>query len=325
MRAAVFRRYGPPEVVQIEDVAKPVPKPGEVLIRVRAATVCAIDWRVRKGDPFVVKILNGFPLPKKNRILGVEFSGTVESSGESGGAASRFRPGDEVFGCNPATCGAHAEYLCVPETATLAAKPVNLTHDEAAAVLFGGLSALYFLRKARIQPGQKVLIYGASGSVGVFAVQIAKSLGAHVTAVSSSANLDLVKSLGADAVIDYTNDDFAASGRIYDVIFDTVGKSGYARSMRALKRNGVYVREAPPLWLLTSIFASMWSSLTGGPRIVGGAAKVAAGDQAALTQLIESGKLRTVIDRRYSLDEIAAAHRHAESGRKKGHVVVVIT
>ncbi len=319
MRAAVYRRYGPPEVVQIEDVAKPVPKPGEVLIRVRAATVCAIDWRIRKGDPFLLKLLNGFPRPKKTRILGVEFSGTVESSG-----ASRFRPGDEVFGTNPATCGAHAEYLCLPETATLARKPVNMTHDEAAAVLFGGVSALHFLRKARIQPGQKVLIYGASGSVGVFAVQIAKSLGAHVTAVSSSVNLDLVKSLGADAVIDYTRDDFSASGRIYDVIFDTVGKSGYARSMRALKRHGVYIREAPPLWLLTSIFVSMWSSLAGGPRIVGGAAQVAAGDPATLTQLIESGKLRTVIDRRYPLNEIAAAHRHAESGHKKGHVVVVI-
>jgi len=248
----------------------------------------------------------------------MEFAGKVESVGK---AVTRFTEGDEVFG---STRGTHAQYTCLPEDGALAIKPVNMTLEEAAAVLFGGVSALHFLRRAKIQAGQKVLIYGASGSVGVFAVQLAKHFGARVTGVCSTANLELVKSLGADEVVDYTREDFSRAGRVYDIVFDTVGKSGFSRSLRSLKRGGVYVREAGPFWLLSSMFAGMWASITGAAEVIGGVARRAPGDQSFLKGLIEAGKLRTVIDRRYSLDEIAEAHRYAEAGHKKGNVVIVL-
>jgi len=318
MRAAVYRRYGPPNVVQIEDVEKPVPKDNEVLVRIHATTVCAADWRLRKADPFLIRFMNGLWRPTKIHILGMEFAGRVESVGK---AVTRFTEGDEVFG---STRGTHAQYTCLPEDGALAIKPVNMTLEEAAAVLFGGVSALHFLRRAKIQAGQKVLIYGASGSVGVFAVQLAKHFGARVTGVCSTANLELVKSLGADEVVDYTREDFSRAGRVYDIVFDTVGKSGFSRSLRSLKRGGVYVREAGPFWLLSSMFAGMWASITGAAEVIGGVARRAPGDQSFLKGLIEAGKLRTVIDRRYSLDEIAEAHRYAEAGHKKGNVVIVL-
>jgi len=268
--------------------------------------------------------MNGLWRPKKVNILGMEFAGTVESVGK---AVTRFAEGDEVFGSTGFKFGAHAEYLCVPEDGALAAKPVNMTLEEAAAVLFGGVSALYFLRKAKIQAGQKVLIYGASGSVGVFAVQLAKHFGAHVTGVCSTANLDLVKSLGADQVVDYTREDFSRAGRIYDMVFDTVGYSGFSRSMKSLKRGGFYVPvgySGRPSSLLGGILGGMWASITGAAKVFGGVARGAVEDQSFLKGLIEAGELRTVIDRRYSLDEIAEAHRYAEAGHKKGHVVIVL-
>jgi len=318
VRAAVYSRYGPPDVVQIKDVVKPAPKDNEVLVRIHATTICAADWRLRKADPFLVRIMNGLWRPKKITILGMEFAGKVESVGK---AVTRFAAGDEVFG---AARGAHAEYVCVPQDGALAMRPVNMTFEEAVAVMFGGVSALHFLRSAKIQAGQKVLIYGASGSVGVSAVQLAKHFGAHVTGVCSTANLDLVKSLGADEVVDYTREDFSKAGRVYDIVFDTVGKSGFRRSMRSLKRGGVYARDAGPWWLLASPLAGMWASVTGGAKVIGGVARRAAGDQLFLKGLIEAGELRTVIDRRYPLDEIAEAHRYAEAGHKKGNVVIVL-
>ena len=318
MKAAVYRRYGPPEVVQIEEVDKPVPKDNEVLVRIHATTVCAADWRIRKADPFIIRFMNGFGRPKKTIILGMEFAGTIDSVGKS---VTRFGAGDQVFGSTG--FGAHAEYVCVREDGNLSIKPVNMPLEEAAAVSFGGISALHFLRSAKIQAGQKVLIYGASGSVGVFAVQLAKHFGAHVTGVSSSANLELVKSLGADEVVDYTRDDFSKAGRVYDLVFDTVGKGGVRRSLRSLKRGGVYVRE-DPAWFLLSIPLGWWTSITGAAKLAGGVARDAPGDREFLKGLIEAGKLRTVIGRRYPFEQIAEAHRYAEAGHKQGNVVVVV-
>jgi NADPH:quinone reductase-like Zn-dependent oxidoreductase len=323
MKAAVFNRYGPPDVLEIKDVEKPVPRDNEVLVRVHAATVCAADWRMRKADPFMVRFMNGLWAPKKFNILGAEFAGTVESVGK---AVTRFRAGDEVFGSPGFKFGAHAEYICLPEDGLLAMKPVNMTFEEAAAVLFGGFSALHFLKKARIQAGQKVLIYGASGSVGVFAVQLAKHFGASVTGVCSTANLDLVKSLGADEVVDYTREDFSRAGRVYDIVFDTVGKSGFSRSLKSLKRGGPYVvvgGSGRLSSILELVVRGIWVSVTGAAKVISGVARATAEDLAFLKELIEAGKLKTVIDKRYPLAEIAEAHRHAEAGHKKGHVVVL--
>lgn len=323
MKAAVYTRYGPPDVLQIKDVEKPVPNDTEVLVRIHATTICAADWRMRKADPFLIRIMNGLWRPKIN-ILGMELAGTIESVGK---AVTRFREGDQVFGSTGFKFGAHAEYACLPEDGLLAIKPVNMTLEESAAVLFGGLSALHFLRKAQIHPGQKVLIYGASGSVGIFAVQLAKHFGAHVTGVCSTANLELVKSLGADEVVDYTREDFSRAGRVYDIVFDTVGKSGFSRSLISLKRGGVYVRigaSGGMLSILGGLLRGMWISITGAAKVIGGVARGTAEDQAFLTGLIEAGKLRTVIDKRYPLDAIAEAHRYAEAGHKKGHVVIVL-
>jgi NADPH:quinone reductase-like Zn-dependent oxidoreductase len=323
MKAAVYTRYGPPNVLRIEDVEKPVPGDNEVLVRIHATTVCAADWRLRKADPFFIRFFNGLLRPKKIHILGMEFAGTVESAGE---AVTRFREGDQVFGGTGFKLGAYAEYVCLPENGTLAAKPVNMTFEQAAAVLFGGFTALHFLKKAKIQAGQKVLIHGASGSVGTFAVQLARHFGAHVTGVCSTANLDLVKSLGADKVVDYTREDFSQAGRVYDIVVDTVGKSGFLRSLKCLKRGGFYARVGySGLSSITAgILGGMWASLTGAAKVIGGVAGGTPDDQSFLKGLIEAGELTTVIDRCYSLEQISEAHRYAEAGHKKGHVVIVL-
>lgn len=313
MRAAVYDRYGPPEVVHIAQVETPAPKANEILVRVFATTVCAADWRFRKADPWLIRMM------KRPRILGIEFAGRVEAIGEG---VTRFAVGDDVFGASGFKFGAHAECLCMPETGAVAAKPQNMSHEEAAAVMFGGVTALHYLHDAKVGPADNVLIYGASGSVGVFTVQLAKHSGARVTGVCSTANLDLVKSLGADHVVDYTREDFSAGGRVYDVIIDTVGKSGFSRSLRALKRGGRFAQIA--LMAPGEYLGWFWASLTGRARFIGGVASDGVEEQALLKRLIEAGELRTVIDRRYPLEQIAEAHRLAESGRKKGHVVVVM-
>jgi NADPH:quinone reductase-like Zn-dependent oxidoreductase len=327
MRAAVFGRYGPPEVVQIKEVAKPVPKDHEVLVRVRATTVAAADWRVRKADPFVARIFSGLWRPKRVQTLGMEFSGTVEWVGE---AVTRFKPGDEVFGGTLFKLGCHAEYVCLPEDGMLALKPSNMPLEDAAAVFFGGMTVLSFLGNAPIQQGQKVLVYGASGSVGVFAVQLAKHFGAEVTGVCSTANLELVKSLGADRVVDYTRDDFSREGREYDMVFETVGKSGFWRCWRCLKRGGYLVlvagigRKSFIANVLGGMLGGLWGSVTRRVKVVGMPKRGGVENLLLLRELIEAGVVRTVIERRYPLAEIVAAHRHAEGGHKKGHVLVVV-
>lgn len=315
MKAAVYHEYGPPDVVRIEDVEKPVPKDDEVLVRIHATTICAPDWRFRKADPVFIRLMNGLSRPKRINVLGMEFAGIVEPAGRN---AARFHAGDQVFGSMGLRFGAHAEYACLPADKRLELMPKSMTYEEAAPIAFGGISALHFLRKAEVRPGQNVLIYGASGSVGTAAVQLAKHFGAHVTGVCSTANLDLVKSLGADEVIDYTKEDFSRAGRVYDIVFDAVGKSGFRRAMRSLKRGGVLASAG------LVMFGGMRASIAGAARVVSGVARFADGDLAFLKGLVEAGELRTVIDRRYPLGEIAEAHRYVEAGHKKGNVVIVV-
>jgi NADPH:quinone reductase-like Zn-dependent oxidoreductase len=324
MKAAVYRRYGPPEVVHIEEIEKPVPGDNEVLIRVHATTVCAADWRMRKADPLFIRLMMGLWKPQNVHVLGMEFSGEAEAVGKS---VTRFAAGDQLFGGTGFSFGAHAEYVCVPEDGNLAIKPQNMSLEESAAVWFGGFTALHFLKRANLKPGQKILIYGASGSVGVFAVQLAKHFGAHVTAVCSTSNLMLATSLGADEVLDYTRQDFSKAGQVFDVVFDAVGKSGFSRSLKALRKGGCYVRvgaSGGTLSILGSIVREFWTSRLGGVNVISGVAVGTPANQLLLKALIEAGKLTTVIDRRYSINEIVEAHRFAESGHKKGHVLVLL-
>ena len=321
MKAAIYRRYGPPDVVQLEDVPMPFPKDNEILVRVRATTVCATDSRVRKADYFIFRLFLGLLKPRKPITGGVEFSGRVVQVGKN---VSRFKVGDKVFGWPGQGKGTHAEYICMPESGAVEFKPANMNLAEAASIFCGGMTALVFLKKAKIEAGQNVLIYGASGAVGIFAVQLAKEFGARVTGVCGPTNQDLVKSLGADAVIDYTKDDFSHAGRIYDIIVDTVGKSGFPRSMKALKRGGTYVLIAGPF--IPSI-GRLWASLTGTARIIspfaGATVKNFGPNLAFLKNRIESGKLKAVISRQYAFSEIAQAHAYVDTGHKVGSILVV--
>src|ERR1035437_7977823 len=280
MKAAVHSRGA----IRVKEVETPVPKDGEVLVRIHAATVCAADYRIRR----LLRSILGraiIGLREKPVIMGMELAGTVESVGNN---VTRFRAGDQVFGGAGFKFGTQAEFACVSER-RLEIKPVNMTLRESAALMFGGLTALSFVRQANIRAGQNVLVYGASGSVGVFAVQLAKHFGAHVTGVCSTANLDLVKSLGADEVVDYTREDFSRAGRVYDIVFDTVGKSGFSRSLKSLKRGGSYVQVGGSgrlLSILGGVLRGMWISLTGAAKVISGVARVAPKDQAFLKGLI---------------------------------------
>jgi NADPH:quinone reductase-like Zn-dependent oxidoreductase len=322
VNAIVCTKYGPPEVLQLKEVEKPTPEDNEVLIRIFATTVSSGDVLDRTGvvSPWAwlpTRMIFGFTKPRR-KIPGAELAGEIESVGKD---VKLFSEGDQVFGNTGFGSGAYAEYKCLPEDGVLAAKPANMTYEEAAAVPFGGLTALHFLRKANIHGGQEVLINGASGSVGTFAVQLAKYFGAEVTGVCSTTNLGLVKSLGADKVIDYTKEDFTKSGETYDVIFDAVRKSSFSRSRRSLKKNGFYLTTDMGLALILQM---LWTSVIGGKKVVSGIASNRTEDLNLLKELLEAGNLRPVIDRRYPLEQIVEAHRYVDKGHKKGNVVITV-
>ncbi|WP_134703161.1 NAD(P)-dependent alcohol dehydrogenase [Ammoniphilus sp. YIM 78166] len=319
MKAIVYEKYGPPDVLQLREVAKPVPKDNEILIKVYAATAAAGDWRIRKADPFLARLFNGLWKPKRVNILGFELAGVVESTGKG---VTRFKPGDAVYGACGFEFGAYAEYKCLPENGAIALKPANMTFEEAAAVPVGAYTALQFLRKGNIQSSKRVLVYGASGSVGTYAVQLAKHFDTEVTGVCSTSNVELVTSLGADRVIDYTKEKVTDHGPTYDIIFDTVGKSPFRACVKRLTPHGFYLRAVhmSPL----PIFLGLWTNFTSKKKVIGGTTKENAKDLIYLKELIEAGKLRSVIDRRYPLEQAAEAHRYVEQGHKKGNVVLTV-
>lgn len=317
MKAAVYTQYGSPEVLRVKQVEKPLPQKNELLIRIRATSVNSGDWRLRKADPYAVRLFFGLLKPKIN-ILGSVFSGEVESIGEE---VKQFKVGDIVFGHTNMSFGSYAEYLSLPEDASIALKPSNISHNEAAVIPFGGVAALHFLKKAKIQPGQKVLVVGASGSVGSAAVQLAKSFGADVTGVCSTANIALVKSIGANKVIDYTKEDFAGNGETYDVIFDAVNAISVSRSMKSLNKNGIMILSAAGM---SEMLQGLWISMTSNKRVLTGVISHKAADIIFLKELIEAGKFKPVIDRTYPLEQIAEAHAYAEKGHKKGNIAINI-
>jgi NADPH:quinone reductase-like Zn-dependent oxidoreductase len=327
MKAIVWTAYGSPDVLQFREVEKPVPKDDQVRIRIHASTVTAGDCEARSlkfplGLGIGVRLYVGLRKPTRVTILGQELAGEVDAVGKD---VKLFQVGDPVFAATGFGFGGYAEYTCMPEKpdmGVLAKKPANMTFEEAATVPVGGLEALHFLRKGNIRSGTKVLINGAGGSIGTMAIQLAKHYGAEVTAVDSTGKLDMLRSIGADHVIDYTQMDFTRNGETYDVILDVIGKSPYARSVRSLSENGFYLLANPAL---LDRVRGLWTSMTSSKTVVTGAASRATADLLFLKELIEAGKLKTVIDRCYPLEQTAEAHRYVETGQKKGNVVIAIS
>jgi NADPH:quinone reductase-like Zn-dependent oxidoreductase len=317
VRAVVFDRYGPPEVLRIEEVERPVPADDELLVSVRATTVTRTDAGLRSAEYFVSRFLTGLLRPKR-RIAGMELAGVVE---EIGSAVTEFEVGDEVFGITRS--GANAELARVREGAWIVRKPAGLSFEEAAAVADGACSALSMLRQAGVREGQRILVYGASGSIGTAAVQVAKHLGCHVTAVCNTKNVELVRSLGADEVVDYEREDFTKSGLAYDVVFDAVGKHSFLRCRRSLARGGVYIATDPGfLWHTAVLF--LVTRVAGARKVMLGLARYRKEDLLLVKELIEAGRYRPVIDRTYPLEQVVEATRYVETGQKTGNVVLTV-
>ncbi|HEX2980865.1 MAG TPA: NAD(P)-dependent alcohol dehydrogenase [Anaerolineaceae bacterium] len=331
MKAIVFKEYGSPDVLHVEEIAKPAPKDKEVLIRNYATTVTFGDLIARNfkavsphqfSMPFLfwllTKVSFGLNKPKTN-ILGSEFAGEVEAVGSG---VTRFKPGDAVFGYLGQSMGAYAEYLCVSENSVMAIKPAHMTYEEAAVIPYGAIMALNLLRKAKLKPGQKVLINGASGGIGSAAVQIAKYFGAEVTGVCGTPRLDFVKALGADQVIDYTQEDYSQNGETYDLIFDILGKGSFEHCKNSLKPNGVYLFAS---FKMKQIAQMLWTSLSGnGKRVICAIAPGSLEDLHFIKEMMEAGKIKAIIDRRYPMDQAAAAHRYVETGCKQGQILITL-
>ena len=323
MKAIVCTEYGLPDVLQLQEVERPTPEDDEVLIKIHAATVNIGDCRIRSFDTPLVfwipyRITLGIRRPKIP-ILGSVLAGEIEAVGKD---VTRFRKGDQVFGMAINCFRAHAQYTCRPTAGALAAKPANMTYEEAAAIPHGAATALFFLRdKGKIQSGQRVLIIGASGAVGTSAIQLAKYFGAEVTGVCSTANLEMVKSLGADRVIDYTREDFTRNGETYDLIFDAVSKSSFSRCKNSLEEGGIYLATDPSVAV---VLPMLWTSMIGSKKAIWALGPETAEDLIFLKELIEAGKLTSVIDRRYPLEKTAEAHMYVEKGHTKGNVVIPV-
>jgi len=324
MKAIVHTKYGPPDELQLKEVEKPVPGDNEVLIKIHASTVTTTDCNVRnltfvpKSFIFFARIMFGFKKPKIN-ILGIDLAGEIEAIGKD---VKLFKKGDQVFGSPGTKMGGHAEYSCVPEDGALAIKPADMRWEEAAAISLAGNTALFFIRDlGKIQAGQKILIHGASGAIGTFAVQLAKYYGAEVTGVCSATNAEMVKSLGADKVIDYTKEDFTKSDERYDFVFDVVGKTTFSQCKGILKPKGIYLEN---MLELKDILKIMWTSIIGGKKIKGGVSTENAENLNFFIKLIEAGKIKPVIDRIFPLEKTAEAFQYVEQGHKKGNVIITI-
>lgn len=328
MKAVVWTKYGSPNGLQLQEVEKPTPKDNQILVKIQATTVTAGDCEMRRLQlPLMLslpmRLYVGFLKPKRIPVLGQELAGEIEAVGQD---VTAFKKGDQVFGTTGFGFGAYAEYICLPEKpndtqGTVAAKPTNLSYEEAAAVPTAGFEALHFLRKANIQPGQKVLIIGAGGSIGTFAVQLARHFGAEVTGVDSSEKLDMLRTIGANYVIDYTKEDYTNSGEAYDLIIDVVGRRGVVRRLKLLKPDGYYFLAYAGL---SHILLGLWTSLISNKKLRIEAAGQKKEDLLFLKELIEAGKLKPIIDRRYPLERTAEAHRFAETGQKQGNIVVTV-
>jgi NADPH:quinone reductase-like Zn-dependent oxidoreductase len=321
MKAIVCTKYGPPEVLQLKEVKMPEPGKNEVRIKIHATTVSSADVIMRRSASFVSRVILGFRKPrKKYEIMGLELAGEIESLGKD---VKLFRQGDQVFGFTGFNPGTYAEFICMNEKGSLALKPSNMSFEEAASVVDGASTALFFLRdKADIQRGQKVLILGASGGIGTFAVQLAKVFGAEVTGICSTRNLDLIKSLGADKVIDYTKEDFTTTGETFDIIFDTAGKSSFGHCRASLTKDGIYLVTTGAI--IKNYLLTLWTKLASHKKFIFAMSVEKAEALKFIRELIESGKLKTVIDRTYPLEQIVEAHRYVEYGHKQGNVVIKV-